>query len=246
MRGSCALTSPGAVCAMTGRDSTPRAIVGDPVDEPMAGLRGIPQESCRLTRASGSLRRASRHQHHHVIDDGVDRHRRGVDVDRILGQRERRDRARRVGLVARHQVALHVGEARLAAGVRGIGGAAPGALFGRRIEIDLQVGVAETPPCRCRGLPSPRRRRRPARAAGATSTSRTCGRRATAAAALSIVRRADRARHIVAVDRDAAVPAGRRRARASAGDRASSSSGRPSCAAFHATARYIAPVSTWR
>ena len=60
------------------------------------------------------------------------------------------------------------------------------------------------------------------------------------------LRRPDGARHVVAVDLDHAVADVEPRASRRAGAACSSARSTPSCKAFHATARYIAPVSMWR
>ena len=88
-----------------------------------------------------------------------------VDDDRVVGARRaarRRacDRSRRVASAASPPRDTAAGPPVCAGSLR----AAARALFRRRVEIDLHVGIAETRPCRCRALPSRSRRRRRARA----------------------------------------------------------------------------------
>ena len=60
----------------------------------------------------------------------------------VLWDRQRRGRSRAVRLVARGHLGGDIGgRSRAAYAVRGIGGAPARALFGRRVEIDLHVGV---------------------------------------------------------------------------------------------------------
>ena len=104
-----------------------------------------------------------------------------------------------------------------------------------------------TPRCRCRGLPSPRRRPCRSPADGRPAPPRTPALRATAAAAMSMSGVRIAVGHVVAVDHRAAVVEVEGGGRGQSGDRRRRrSSATPRSSARHATARYIAPVSTWR
>ena len=75
-------------------------------------------------------------------------------------------------------------------------------LLGRRVQIDLHVGVRETRPCRCRALPSRRRPSAPIVALTRDEHLAHARQPRHRGRGLVDLRRADRARHVVAVDRD--------------------------------------------
>ena len=161
------------------------------------------------------------------------------------GQRRRASRA--VAAIARFERRRDIPTmaARRAERVGRIVRAAPGALLGRGIEIDLHVRVGKhhrpdvaplhDDPARATHLALLRDEdfadARLARHGGCRGVD---------------FRRPDRARHVVAIDRHDAVADDQLRPSRASALACSSVRSTPSCRAFHATARYIAPVSMWR
>ena len=160
---------------------------------------------------------------------------------------ERRHRARGVALVAFGERGGDFGElGALRARVRRIRGAAAGPLLRRRIQVDLHVGVGE----------DDRPDVAPFHHHAAALAGRALARDEHAAhgrvprhrgGGLVDLRGADRA----SSRRGRRCRSGRLRRRTSARSpsaavAASSARSTPSCSAFHASARYIAPVSMWR
>ena len=99
----------------------------------------------------------------------------------------------RVGAVAGGDLRGHRRDVVRPTVVRRVVGAAPGTLLRAGVEVDLHVGVRETPRCRCHALPSPgpgRRRPWPAAARRAPRAPSAAWPRAAAARSMSGVRMA--------------------------------------------------------